>query len=61
MLKFLGIVFLGDFWHIRGALNVEILNRVMKCLQKWTQPVIMIPGNHDQVTLGTSSFRIYVL
>jgi hypothetical protein len=47
-----GIVFLGDFWHVRGALNVELLNRVLKCLGRWTQPVIMIPGNHDQVSLG---------
>lgn len=47
-----GIMFLGDFWHVRGVLNVELLNRVLKSLQVWSQPVIMIPGNHDQVTLG---------
>lgn len=47
-----GIIFLGDFWHVRGALSVELLNRVLKVLRSWTQPVIMIPGNHDQVTLG---------
>lgn len=47
-----GIIFLGDFWHIRGALSVDLLNRVLKSLQRWSQPVIMIPGNHDQVTLG---------
>ena len=47
-----GIMFLGDFWHVRGVLNVELLNRVLKSLQLWSQPVIMIPGNHDQVTLG---------
>lgn len=46
-----GILFLGDFWHVRGSLNVELLNRVLKALRKWTQPVIMIPGNHDQVWL----------
>lgn len=44
-----GIIFLGDFWHVRGVLNVELLNRILQCLRKWTQPVIMIPGNHDQV------------
>eukprot|EP01036_Dinobryon_divergens_P023323 gene23323-31654_t len=43
-----GIIFLGDFWHVRGSLSVELLNRVLKCLKEWTQPVIMIPGNHDQ-------------
>jgi hypothetical protein len=47
-----GIIFLGDFWHVRGSLSVELLNRVLLSLRKWTQPVIMIPGNHDQVTLG---------
>ncbi len=47
-----GIMFLGDFWHVRGNLDVELLNRVLRSLGKWTQPVIMIPGNHDQVTLG---------
>lgn len=44
-----GVIFLGDFWHVRGSLNVELLNRVLYALQNWTQPVIMIPGNHDQV------------
>ena len=47
-----GIIFLGDFWHVRGALSVELLNKVLRSLRQWTQPVIMIPGNHDQVTLG---------
>lgn len=47
-----GIIFLGDFWHVRGALNVDLLNRILICLSAWTQPVVMIPGNHDQVTLG---------
>jgi hypothetical protein len=44
-----GVIFLGDFWHVRGSLSVELLNRVLKSLRQWTQPVIMIPGNHDQV------------
>lgn len=39
-----GIIFLGDFWHVRGGLSVELLNRVMSTLQSWKQPVIMIPG-----------------
>lgn len=46
-----GVIFLGDFWHVRGSLIVELLNRVLKALGKWKQPVIMIPGNHDQVYL----------
>eukprot|EP01041_Mallomonas_annulata_P000110 gene110-158_t len=47
-----GVIFLGDFWHVRGSLSVDLLNRVLRCLKKWTQPVIFIPGNHDQVSLG---------
>jgi UDP-2,3-diacylglucosamine pyrophosphatase LpxH len=39
-----GIIFLGDFWHVRGAVSVELLNRVLKCLRRWSQPTIMIPG-----------------
>jgi len=53
-----GIIFLGDFWHVRGALNVELLNRIMRSLNKWTSPVIMIPGNHDQVV--SSSFIVAI-
>ncbi len=40
-----GIIFLGDFWHVRGAINVDLLNRVLLSLKQWTQPVIMIPGD----------------
>ncbi|CAM9298178.1 unnamed protein product [Scytosiphon promiscuus] len=47
-----GIAFLGDFWHARGSLKVDLLVPVMKRLATWTRPVVMIPGNHDQVTLG---------
>jgi hypothetical protein len=47
-----GVIFLGDLWHIRGTLSVELLNRVMGAFSEWTQPVVMIPGNHDQVSLG---------
>ncbi|CAM9232891.1 unnamed protein product [Discosporangium mesarthrocarpum] len=47
-----GILFLGDFWHVRGTLKVELLVPVMRKLNTWRRPLIMIPGNHDQVTLG---------
>ena len=49
-----GVMFLGDFWHVRGALSVDLLNRILRSLRRWTCPVIMIPGNHDQVNLGGS-------
>ncbi|CAM9204630.1 unnamed protein product, partial [Laminaria digitata] len=47
-----GIAFLGDFWHARGSLKVDLLVPIMNRLATWTRPVVMIPGNHDQVTLG---------
>jgi DNA repair exonuclease SbcCD ATPase subunit len=46
-----GIIFLGDFWHVRGSIPVVCLNRVLETVQKFTQPFLMIPGNHDQVTI----------
>jgi DNA repair exonuclease SbcCD nuclease subunit/ABC-type dipeptide/oligopeptide/nickel transport system ATPase subunit len=46
-----GVLFLGDFWHQRGVLRVDCLNAVLECLGKWTVPMVMIPGNHDQITL----------
>eukprot|EP00977_Amphora_coffeiformis_P023402 scaffold13260_cov163-Amphora_coffeaeformis.AAC.1 len=47
-----GVVFLGDFWHQRGTLRVDCLHAVLQALSTWQVPMIMIPGNHDQVTLG---------
>jgi DNA repair exonuclease SbcCD ATPase subunit/DNA repair exonuclease SbcCD nuclease subunit len=47
-----GVAFLGDFWHQRGTLRVDCLNAVLQELQSWSVPMVMIPGNHDQVTLG---------
>ena len=46
-----GVLFLGDFWHQRGTLRVDCLNAVLDALKSWTVPMIMIPGNHDQITL----------
>ena len=47
-----GILFLGDFWHHRGTLRVDCLNAILNEFRSWQVPMIMIPGNHDQVTLG---------
>jgi DNA repair exonuclease SbcCD nuclease subunit len=44
-----GILFLGDFWHVRGSLPVEPLNAAIQEMGSWTQPTVMLPGNHDQV------------
>ena len=47
-----GVLFLGDFWHHRRNLRVDTLNTVLQHLQNWTVPLIMIPGNHDQITFS---------
>ncbi|VEU42470.1 unnamed protein product [Pseudo-nitzschia multistriata] len=47
-----GVLFLGDFWHHRGTLRVDCLNAILGALRSWKVPMVMIPGNHDQVTLG---------
>ena len=39
----------GDFWDERGALPVHPLNTIIRELQSWTQPTLMLVGNHDQV------------
>jgi DNA repair exonuclease SbcCD nuclease subunit len=36
--------------HWPGALRIEVLNGVLRELEKWTVPVIMLPGNHDQAS-----------
>ena len=55
-----GVVFLGDFWHARGAIPVEPLNEALALMSSanWTAPTIMIPGNHDQVTAGGLSHAL---
>jgi DNA repair exonuclease SbcCD nuclease subunit len=50
-----GVLFLGDFWHHRGTLRVDCLNAVLEHFRGWDVPMVMIPGNHDQVTLGGHS------
>jgi DNA repair exonuclease SbcCD nuclease subunit len=44
-----GIIFLGDFWHHRGFVQVNCLNAILAAMANWKVPIIMIPGNHDQV------------
>ena len=56
-----GVLFLGDFWHTRGTLRVDVLNDVLAQFATWTVPLIMIPGNHDQVTLGGHSHGLTAL
>ena len=42
----------GDFWHVKGPLAVRPLNAILAELQTWTQPTVMLVGNHDQVLLS---------
>ena len=44
-------MFAGDFWHVRGMLPVNPLNRVLEEFRDWKQPTLMLVGNHDQVPL----------
>jgi len=56
-----GIVFLGDFFHHRNTLRVDMLNVVLKELAKFRQPAIMIPGNHDQTRLSGENHALMLL
>lgn len=53
----------GDFWHSRGALPVEPLNRVLAELRSWGDavPTLMLVGNHDQTALGGEVHSLEVL
>jgi hypothetical protein len=48
----------GDWWDKRGDLPVEPLNAVIHELGSWEVPVIMLPGNHDQVTAGGEDRKV---
>jgi hypothetical protein len=39
-----GVLFLGDFWHHRGALPVEPLNAAVDVFSRWRRPTIMLTG-----------------
>lgn len=47
------IVCTGDFWDLRGTLNVRQLNDICDEFERWRElglELILVPGNHDQVT-----------
>ncbi len=46
-----GVLFLGDWWHHRGVVRFDCLNAILAELKSWDKPLIMIPGNHDQIYL----------
>eukprot|EP01132_Coremiostelium_polycephalum_P004210 gene4210-5272_t len=48
------VVFLGDFWHQRHSLQVRHIDQLLQEFDHWNReniPIIIIPGNHDQVSL----------
>lgn len=48
------VVCLGDFWERRGTLQVRQLHAVQREFEQWQKDnldLILIPGNHDQVTV----------
>lgn len=45
------VAMLGDFWHVRYAVPIELLNRVNDEFKRWSElgiNTIILPGNHDQ-------------
>jgi DNA repair exonuclease SbcCD nuclease subunit len=49
------VVFCGDFWQLRYQVSVRLLNKVNEVLKRWVDQAItvdLVPGNHDQVTVG---------
>jgi hypothetical protein len=42
-----GLVFLGDWWHTRRYIRVDVLNAILQKLGTFQVPLILIPGNHD--------------
>jgi hypothetical protein len=49
----------GDWWDKRGDLPVVPLNEVLRELARWTQPLLLLPGNHDQVCVHPMPHMLY--
>lgn len=55
------VVCTGDFWDLRGTLDVRLVEQVLSEVERFPR-LILVPGNHDQVTLdgrvhGMNVFR----
>lgn len=47
----------GDFWDRRGDLPVIPLNNIQQEMASWQDtPLLMLPGNHDQVRVLLEHF-----
>lgn len=59
------IVCTGDFWNLRGTLNVRQVEEVLRAIEEWKgRCAYFVPGNHDQVSIdgaihGMNIFRAF--
>lgn len=57
------VAFLGDFWHVRYAVPVDLLNRVYHEFAGWKLHGIdlhLLPGNHDQIDVaGEHALQVF--
>lgn len=45
------VVFLGDLFHKRGAVDTLVMNHILRIFAKYSDvPILMIRGNHDSKT-----------
>jgi DNA repair exonuclease SbcCD nuclease subunit len=48
------VLFGGDFWHVRRNIDTAALNEGLNAVAKFSQPVKIIHGNHDQANSSGS-------
>lgn len=57
------IVCLGDFWHIRYRVPVDLQNAVSAVLWNWNRKSLklrLLPGNHDQINVaGENALEVF--
>lgn len=57
------IACLGDFWHLRYRVSVQLQNAVRDEFKRWTSAglsVRILPGNHDQVDVhGRNAMEVF--
>ena len=55
--------FLGDFWHVRYAVPLHLLNMVRDTFHLWSKAGVklyMLPGNHDQFDVnGRNALEVF--
>lgn len=56
-----GVIHIGDLYHTRYVLDIEIQNRLVDQLKLWEYPLVIVPGNHDQINLNNGRNALEVL